>query len=98
MAETFDLNNEIELFVGSYLYRKSFNHDNYWITKPTTMTKSVDMTVTNNLDLLLRISETGPKIASKYVENPLRYRGVKFDLRQYVVVRSVFLVLLSSNL
>lgn len=33
--------------------------------------------------------ETGPKIASKYVERPIRLRGSKFDMRFFVLVRSI---------
>ena len=33
--------------------------------------------------------ETGPYILSKYVDRPLRFRGAKFDLRFYVMVRSI---------
>lgn len=89
IAVTYDLEKELDAFIGDYIWRKSFNYPNYWITKPVALTKSIDMAVTNNLDFILRTSETGPKIICKYVENPLRYRGVKFDLRQYVMVRSV---------
>ena len=35
------------------------------------------------------MAETGPKVAMKYIENPLRYRGAKFDLRFFVLVRSI---------
>jgi tubulin--tyrosine ligase-like protein 12 len=89
IAITYDLEKELDLFVGDYIWRKSFSEPNYWITKPISLTKSIDMTVSNNLDLILRMSQTGPKIVCKYVENPLRYRGVKFDFRLYTVVRSV---------
>lgn len=33
--------------------------------------------------------ETGPKIVSKYVENPIRFRGSKFDMRFFVLIRSI---------
>lgn len=88
---------ELDTFVGDYIWRKSYNLPNFWITKPVTLTKSIDMSVTDNLDMIIRIGETGQKIVCKYLEDQLRYRGVKFDLRQYVLVRSVSFNQLSSN-
>lgn len=89
LSESFDLSSEINEFVGRYLLNKTSNFPNFWITKPTTMTRSIDMSVSENLDLVLRMAETGPKIACKYVSNLMRYNGAKFDLRFYVLVRSV---------
>jgi len=37
--------------------------ENTWILKPTNMARSMDTWVSANIDQMLRISETGPKIA-----------------------------------
>ena len=89
LCESFDLTEELTEFVGKYLLNKSGNLPNFWITKPTSMARSIDMAVSDNLDLVLRMGETGPKIASSYLASPLRFRGSKFDLRFYVLVKSV---------
>lgn len=67
LSESFDLTNELNEFVGKFLLNRSSNLPNFWITKPTNMTRSIDMSVSENLDLVLRMGETGPKIASKYI-------------------------------
>lgn len=97
MSLTYDLQKELDAFIGDFIWRNSFNYPNYWITKPVASAKSIDMNVSNNLDFILRTSETGNKIICKYIENPLRFRGVKFDIRQFVLVRSVVLLSCSSS-
>ena len=47
------------------------------------------MVVTDNLDAIVRLLDTGPKLAQKYIENPLTINGKKIDLRFIIAVRSV---------
>ncbi|KEG13702.1 putative tubulin tyrosine ligase [Trypanosoma grayi] len=61
---------------------------NLWITKPANMARSIDMTVSPNLDALLKAMETGPKTVCKYIANSATLRQRKFDLRFIVAVRS----------
>jgi tubulin--tyrosine ligase-like protein 12 len=68
--------------------------DNYWIVKPWNMGRGLDSHVTNSLVKIIRLSETGPKVASRYLTDPvLFYRDdvghVKFDIRFIVLLSSV---------
>jgi tubulin--tyrosine ligase-like protein 12 len=53
------------------------------------MARSMDTVVTSNLDVVIRLLETGPKIAQKYIHRPLTLRGKKIDLRFIVALRSL---------
>ena len=89
IQETFDLSLSAPNFIGAYLDRKKKNLDNTWIVKPVSMARSMDTWVTNNAEQILRLMETGPKIAQKYIERPLTFGGRKIDLRYVVVVKSL---------
>ena len=86
---TYNLDKELNAFVGQYLSNQKSGQPNYWIIKPPNMARSMDMVVTNNLDLIIRNLETGPKLAQKYIENPMTFRKKKIDFRFDVLVRSV---------
>lgn len=49
----------------------------------------MDMIITDNLPLAIRAMETGPKLAQKYISNPVLRRGRKVDLRYILLVKSV---------
>lgn len=53
------------------------------------MSRSIDTWITNSLDSIIKLMETGPKICQKYLVNPMLINGKKFDLRFIVVLRSV---------
>ncbi|KAM3130195.1 hypothetical protein pb186bvf_017695 [Paramecium bursaria] len=89
LQETFNLQNQLPLFMGCYKQRELENKENTWIIKPPNMARSMDMVVTNNLDVILRVLETGPKLAQKYIDKPLTIRKKKFDLRFIVALRSI---------
>jgi tubulin--tyrosine ligase-like protein 12 len=53
------------------------------------MARSMDMLVSDNIDVLIRNMETGPKLVQKYISNPVKRLGRKIDLRFIVLLRSV---------
>jgi tubulin--tyrosine ligase-like protein 12 len=53
------------------------------------MARSMDMIITDNLSIIIKNMETGPKIAQKYIERPVVRQGRKVDLRYILLVKSV---------
>ena len=53
------------------------------------MARSMDMIITDNLSLIVKNMETGPKIAQKYISKPVLRRGKKIDLRYVMLVQSI---------
>lgn len=95
LPTTFNLKTEMKEFVSYYQQREHRDLDNFWIIKPFNLARSLDTCITNNLSQIIRLSQTGPKIAQKYVNNPaLFYRpdaggNVKFDVRYIVLLSKV---------
>lgn len=70
--------------------------DNSWIVKPINLIRSIDVSVTNLFDMIIRLPESGSKIACKYISNPVLLKiptivdaGVKFDVRYMLLVRNL---------
>ncbi|CAF0757011.1 unnamed protein product [Adineta ricciae] len=96
LATTFNLTYELAQFAVYFQYREDQRLDNTWIVKPINLTRSIDMSVTNSLDMIIRLPESGPKIACKYVSSPVLLKipeiegnGVKFDVRYVLLLRSI---------
>jgi uncharacterized LabA/DUF88 family protein len=52
----------LPLFLADYRERQEKCKDNTWIIKPPNMARSMDMVVTDNADIAVRLLETGPKL------------------------------------
>ncbi|XP_076666159.1 tubulin tyrosine ligase-like 12 [Andrena cerasifolii] len=94
LPTTYNLNTETVQFVAYFEQRESMGLDNHWICKPWNLARGLDTYVTKNLFQILRLPSTGPKIAQKYIADPVLYERpeigkVKFDVRYVVMLKSV---------
>ncbi|VDN21450.1 unnamed protein product, partial [Dibothriocephalus latus] len=68
---------------------------NLWIVKPWNLGRGLGIFITDNLSQILRLVDSVPQIASRYLTDPVLYyredikHWVKFDVRYVVLLRSV---------
>ncbi|KAJ8922981.1 hypothetical protein NQ315_001529 [Exocentrus adspersus] len=92
---TYNLLTEITNFLSCFQHRQDEGEDNYWIVKPCNLARGLDIHITDDVNAIVKLSTTLPKIAQKYITNPvLFYRPecngkVKFDVRYVVLLKSV---------
>ena len=94
LPATFNLQTELLKFVSYYQRRQEKGLDNHWICKPWNLARGIDIHITSNLNYILRLPFTGPKITQKYIEDPVLYSrpdcgDVKFDIRYVILLKSV---------
>ena len=89
LMRTYNLETELPAFIGDYQHRQREGEENLWILKPPNMARSMDMIITDNLSVIIRAMETGPKLIQKYIERPILRRGMKLDFRIMLLVKSV---------
>ncbi|XP_005101996.1 tubulin--tyrosine ligase-like protein 12 [Aplysia californica] len=91
---TYDLQTELPKFVSYFQHREEKGEDNHWICKPWNLARGLDMYITKSLDQIVRLPDAGPKVACKYIEDPVLYfredvgGKVKFDIRYIVLLSS----------
>lgn len=81
LPKTYNMDSELAELMADFKYRKENGLDNHWICKPWNLARSIDITVCNTSAALSKIVNTGPKIASKYIHDPVLVGGKKFDMR-----------------
>ena len=94
LPTTYNLKTELPKFISYFQHRDAKGLDNHWICKPWNLARGLDHHITDNLSHIVRLRETGPKIACKYIEDPVLFSReeigpVKFDIRYVVLVTSV---------
>ena len=86
---TYDLEVSLAAFVGDYLMRERMGRNNIWIVKPSDGARSKGHIVTDSLLRIIRSLETKTsRVAQKYIEYPLLWKGRKFDMRFIAMLRS----------
>ncbi|OWF47118.1 tubulin--tyrosine ligase-like protein 12 [Mizuhopecten yessoensis] len=91
---TYNLKTELHKFASYFQHREEKGLDNHWICKPWNLARGLDMHITNNINYITRLPDSGPKVACKYVEDPVLFfreevGNVKFDIRYVVLLSSV---------
>lgn len=95
LPATYNLKTELIQFVSYYQNRSKRNLDNHWICKPWNLARGLDTHITDDLAFIMRLPPSGPKIAQKYIENPVLFQRdeidgkVKFDVRYVILLKSV---------
>ncbi|CAF4111917.1 unnamed protein product [Rotaria sordida] len=96
LPTTFNLTHELPQFTVYFQYCGDHQIDHTWIVKPINLTRSIDKSITNVFDMIIRLSESGSKLACKYVSNSFLLKisdiegnRVKFDVRYILLLRSI---------
>lgn len=95
LPTTYNLRYELIKFISYFQNRKNKSLDNHWIIKPWNLARGLDTYITNDITQIMRLPLTGPKIAQKYLENPVLFEReelggkVKFDIRYVILLKSV---------
>ena len=83
---TFNLETQLPVFISEFKKRQVSKHNNHWILKPWNYSRSIGTVISDNLSQIIRMKETGPKLACEYIDRPLLFKGLKFDLRFIVLL------------
>ncbi|XP_054161417.1 tubulin--tyrosine ligase-like protein 12 [Oppia nitens] len=96
LATTYNLQTEIVKFVAYFQKRAKRHLNNLWIIKPWNLARSLDTVITDDLNCIIRLRNTIPKVVCKYITEPVLFQRsdlnnalVKFDIRYIVLLRSI---------
>lgn len=66
---TYNLNAELAQFIAYWKQCEDKGLRNIWILKPWNLARSIDMSITTNLDQIIRSQETGPKVNPEFMKD-----------------------------
>eukprot|EP00112_Aurelia_sp_Birch-Aquarium-sp1_P014059 Seg3007.3 transcript_id=Seg3007.3/GoldUCD/mRNA.D3Y31 product="Tubulin-tyrosine ligase-like protein 12" protein_id=Seg3007.3/GoldUCD/D3Y31 len=94
LPTTFNLYNELPQFIKHFKQREERNLNNVWMCKPWNLARGLEHTITDNLNQIIRVLDSGPKVACKYLDDSVLFHRddigkVKFDVRYMVLLNSV---------
>jgi hypothetical protein len=107
---SFDLSNETHLaeFILTNVFYKKFSESIaleqsedpsarlLWIVKTFYGKQSIDYPITRSINCAIRHLEANPRLASNYIQRPVLLLDRKFDLRFYVFVKSLEVMILKT--
>jgi tubulin--tyrosine ligase-like protein 12 len=95
LPTTYNLKTDLAEFASYYQNRAQKGLNNHWIIKPWNLARGLDQHITRSLPQIMRLSQTGPKIAQKYIDRPVLFQRdgvdgkVKFDVRYVILLKNV---------
>lgn len=81
LTRTDNLRSELLPFLGEYARRTAAGEHNTWIAKPWNLARGIGHVISADQACIMRQLETGPRVASLYVRDPLLFNRRKIDFR-----------------
>lgn len=87
--ETYDLDVQLDVFVGAALLAQERQEDPIWIVKPASGTQSKGILITKSVAHILKLVDAGIHswVVQRYIKQPVCYQGRKLDCRCIVMLR-----------